>query len=36
VAVAAAFLGEPITLAKAVGIALVVSGVTVLNLSGAH
>ncbi len=36
VAVAAVFLNEPLTLAKALGIGLVVSGVTVLNLSGAH
>jgi small multidrug resistance pump len=36
VAVAAVFLDEPLTLAKAIGIGLVVAGVTVLNLSGAH
>ncbi|BCJ58812.1 DMT family transporter [Micromonospora endophytica] len=35
-AIGAAFLGEPLTLAKVVGIGLVVSGVVVLNLGGAH
>ena len=35
VAVAAVFLDEPITLVKAAGIALVVTGVVVLNLSSA-
>ena len=36
VAVAAVFLDEPITTVKLIGIALVVIGVAVLNLSGAH
>ncbi len=36
VAVAAVFLDEPITVAKGIGIALVIAGVVVLNLSGAH
>lgn len=36
VAVGAAFLGEPLTLTKLVGIALVIGGVVVLNLGGAH
>ena len=36
VVVAAVFLNEPITAAKIIGIALVVTGVVVLNLSGAH
>lgn len=30
------FLGEPITVAKVVGVLLVVAGVAVLNLKGAH
>lgn len=36
VAIGATFLGEPITTAKVVGTALVVAGVVVLNLGGAH
>ncbi|MFF5171698.1 DMT family transporter [Micromonospora sp. NPDC000089] len=36
VAVGAAFLGEPLTLTKLVGVALVIGGVVVLNLGGAH
>lgn len=36
VAVAAVFLDEPITVTKGIGIALVVAGVVVLNLSGAQ
>jgi small multidrug resistance pump len=36
VAVAAVFLDEPITAAKMLGIALVIAGVVVLHLSGAH
>ena len=36
VAVAAVFLDEPITVAKATGIALVVAGVVVLNLTSTH
>ncbi|GAA5065492.1 small multidrug resistance pump [Thermocatellispora tengchongensis] len=34
--IGAAFLGETLTLAKAGGIALIIAGVVVLNLSGAH
>lgn len=34
VAIAALFLGEPLTLAKVAGIALIVAGVLVLNLTG--
>lgn len=34
--IGALFLSEPLTAAKAAGIALVVAGVTVLNLGGAH
>jgi len=34
--IGALFLNEPMTAAKAAGIALVVAGVTVLNLGGAH
>lgn len=36
VAIATAYLGEPLTPLKVVGVALVVSGVVVLNLDGAH
>lgn len=36
VGIAAVFLGEPLTAAKVVGIALVVAGVVLLNLHGAH
>ncbi|MCP2169694.1 DMT family transporter [Goodfellowiella coeruleoviolacea] len=36
VAIGALFLHEPITLAKIIGVVLVVAGVVVLNLSGAH
>jgi small multidrug resistance pump len=36
VAVGAAFLGEPLSVVKAVGITLVIAGVVVLNLGGAH
>ncbi|SCG38949.1 DMT family transporter [Micromonospora coxensis] len=35
-AIGAAFLGEPLTATKLAGIALVVGGVVVLNLGGAH
>jgi small multidrug resistance pump len=31
-----AFLGEPLTLLKVVGVLLVIAGVVVLNLGGAH
>jgi small multidrug resistance pump len=34
VAIGAAFLGEPITLVKAVGVGLIVAGVVILNLGG--
>jgi small multidrug resistance pump len=36
VAIGAAFLGEPLGPVKAIGIALVIAGVVVLNLGGAH
>ena len=36
VAIGVAFLGEPISLQKVVGVALVIGGVAVLNLGGAH
>ena len=36
VAIGAAFLGEPLTATKIFGLGLVVSGVVVLNLGGAH
>ncbi len=36
VAIGAVFLGEAVTVTKLVGIALVVSGVVVLQLGGAH
>jgi small multidrug resistance pump len=36
VAIAALFLSEPLTAAKVGGIVLVVAGVTILNLGGAH
>jgi small multidrug resistance pump len=36
VAIGAAFLGEPLSPVKAVGIALVIAGVVMLNLGGAH
>ena len=36
VAIGVTFLGEPLSLAKVVGIALVVAGVIVLNVGGAH
>lgn len=35
-AIGATFLGEPLSLTSVVGIALIVAGVVVLNLSGAH
>ncbi|WFE39550.1 multidrug efflux SMR transporter [Micromonospora sp. WMMD998] len=35
-AVGAAFLGEPLSVAKVVGAGLVIAGVVVLNLGGAH
>ncbi|MER6944494.1 multidrug efflux SMR transporter [Nonomuraea sp. NPDC000554] len=36
VVIGALFLGESITVPKAVGVALVIAGVVVLNLGGAH
>lgn len=36
VGIATAFLGEPLTPLKVVGVALVVTGVVILNLDGAH
>ncbi|GAB2963873.1 multidrug efflux SMR transporter Mmr [Micromonospora polyrhachis] len=36
VVIGALFLNEPLTLTKVLGIALVVAGVVVLNLGGAH
>ncbi len=36
VAIGTVFLGEGMTLAKAAGIALIIIGVVLLNLGGAH
>lgn len=36
VAIGALFLGEPLSVSKVAGIALVIAGVVVLNLGGAH
>lgn len=36
VAIGAAFLGEPITVAKVTGMALIIAGVVTLNLSGSR
>jgi small multidrug resistance pump len=36
VVIGALFLHEPVTVAKALGVALVIAGVVVLNLGGAH
>ncbi|GAA2430476.1 multidrug efflux SMR transporter [Streptomyces macrosporus] len=36
VVIGALFLDEPVTVAKVVGVALVIAGVVVLNLGGAH
>jgi small multidrug resistance pump len=36
VVIAVLFLGSPLSLAKAVGVALVIGGVITLNLAGAH
>lgn len=36
VAIGAAFLGEPLSLVKVVGIGLIIGGVVILNLGGAH
>ncbi|MDR7279273.1 small multidrug resistance pump [Catenuloplanes atrovinosus] len=35
-AIGAAFLGEPLTLTKVIGIGLVIAGVVTLNLGGPH
>nr|BFE58667.1 multidrug efflux SMR transporter Mmr [Dactylosporangium thailandense] len=36
VAIGAVFLGEPLSMLKVIGVALVIAGVVVLNLGGAH
>nr|WP_205808341.1 multidrug efflux SMR transporter [Micromonospora sp. HNM0581] len=36
VAIGAAYLGEPLTLVKGCGVGLVIAGVVLLNLDGAH
>ncbi|MET0415267.1 MAG: multidrug efflux SMR transporter [Actinoplanes sp.] len=36
VAIGAVFLGEPLTVTKVVGVALIIAGVVTLNLGGAH
>ncbi|WCN83098.1 DMT family transporter [Micromonospora sp. LH3U1] len=36
VAIGAAFLGEPVGLAKLTGIALIIAGVAIVNLAGEH
>ncbi len=36
VAIGAAFLGEPLTLTKVLGVGIVIAGVVLLNLGGAH
>jgi small multidrug resistance pump len=36
VAIGAVFLGEPLSVLKVVGVSLVIAGVVVLNLGGAH
>ena len=36
VAIGAAFLGEPITVTKITGIALIIAGVVTLNVTGSH
>jgi small multidrug resistance pump len=36
VAIGAIFLGEPITLVKVIGVSLIIAGVVILNLGGAH
>ncbi|WP_433089722.1 DMT family transporter [Dactylosporangium sp. CA-052675] len=36
VAIGAVFLGEPLSLLKVLGVGLVIAGVVVLNLGGAH
>ncbi|WP_433532293.1 DMT family transporter [Micromonospora sp. CA-263727] len=36
VAIGAVFLGEPLTLTKVLGVGIVIAGVVLLNLGGAH
>ncbi|SNY29522.1 DMT family transporter [Paractinoplanes atraurantiacus] len=36
VAIGAAFLGEPLTLPKVIGVSLIIAGVVIVNLGGAH
>lgn len=36
VAIGAAFLGEPLSVPKVVGIALIIAGVVIVNLDGGH
>ena len=36
VAIGAVFLGEPLTTVKVVGVALIIGGVVMVNLGGAH
>ncbi|GGM31166.1 MULTISPECIES: DMT family transporter [Micromonospora] len=36
VAIGAAFLGEPLSLTKVAGVALIIAGVVILNLNSAH
>jgi small multidrug resistance pump len=36
VAIGAAFLGEPITVTKLIGVSLIIAGVVTVNLGGAH
>jgi small multidrug resistance pump len=36
VAIGAVFLGEPLSLVKVIGVGLVIAGVVVLNVGGAH
>ncbi|MEU8814856.1 multidrug efflux SMR transporter [Actinoplanes sp. NPDC048796] len=36
VAIGAAFLGEPLTVPKVIGVSLIIAGVVIVNLSGAH
>ncbi|MEH1017856.1 multidrug efflux SMR transporter [Micromonospora sp. CPCC 206060] len=36
VAIGATFLGEPLTLTKVVGVGIIIGGVILLNLGGAH
>ncbi|MER7166341.1 multidrug efflux SMR transporter [Micromonospora sp. SH-82] len=36
VAIGAAFLGEPLSVTKVVGVGLIIAGVVILNLGGTH